>query len=54
MIARGLGNKEIAKALGVELNTVRTHRRLAMRRLNVSNAVEMARIVRRELLLEKE
>jgi DNA-binding NarL/FixJ family response regulator len=54
MIARGLGNKEIAKALGVELNTVRTHRRLAMQRLNVSNAVDMARIVRRELLLEKE
>lgn len=54
MVARGLSNKEIAEALGVEVNTVRTHRRLAMRRVNVSKVVEFALIVRRELLLEKE
>ena len=38
LIGRGLQNKEIARALGLEVNTVETHRKEIARRLEVSGA----------------
>lgn len=38
LIGRGLQNKEIARALGLEVNTVETHRKDIARRLEVSGA----------------
>lgn len=38
LIGRGLQNKEIARALGLEVNTVETHRKEIARRLEVSGS----------------
>lgn len=38
LIGRGLQNKEIARTLGLEVNTVETHRKTIARRLEVSGA----------------
>jgi DNA-binding NarL/FixJ family response regulator len=53
-VARGLQDKEIAQLLNLGLETVRTHRRLAMEKLGATNAIEAARIVRRELMAGEE
>jgi len=42
LIARGLGNKEIAGALHISENTVKTHVRHILEKLNLSNRAEAA------------
>jgi DNA-binding NarL/FixJ family response regulator len=42
LVARGLGNKEIARRLGVEVTTVRAHLRRVYEKLNLASRVELA------------
>lgn len=47
LLAQGLSNKEIGRALGMSDNTVRTHLSVIFRALNVHNRTEAARVARR-------
>jgi DNA-binding NarL/FixJ family response regulator len=42
LIAHGQGTREIAKKLGVSINTVGTHRTRIMRKLHLHNAADIA------------
>ena len=42
MIAQGKTNKEVALALGCSEHTIKTHKTNVMRKLNLSNAVEIS------------
>lgn len=46
-MARGLGNREIAEALSISIDTVRAHLRNVFAKLNVSSRVEAINAVRR-------
>jgi len=39
-VARGLSNQQIARSLGISINTVRTHLRSAFHKLGASNRTE--------------
>lgn len=43
LVAEGKSTKEIADGLNVSISTVNTHRQQIMRKLNIKNAVELAR-----------
>lgn len=51
LIRRGMCNKSIARAMGISITTVRTHRQKLMAKLGLHNAVEVARFASSELLL---
>ncbi len=53
-IARGLGNKEIAAALAISENTVKTHVRHILAKLNVRSRAEAAAYAVRAGLLDEE
>lgn len=42
-IARGVPNREIAKALGINLKTVEGHRAHALKKLNCRNNIELVK-----------
>jgi len=41
LICRGLSSHEVAERLNISFNTVKTHRRLILRRFDVSNTIEL-------------
>lgn len=45
MIAQGMGSQEIADALSISANTVFTHRKKILKKLNAKNTAEMIRIL---------
>ena len=50
-IVDGLNSREIAEKLGLSVRTVDNHRASMMRRLNVKNAVELARVAMEQKLV---
>lgn len=48
MIADGMGNKEIAEQLGKSIRTIETHRFNIMKKLKVSNVVELLKKIEEE------
>ncbi|MBD3627813.1 response regulator transcription factor [Cyclobacterium sp.] len=48
MIAEGIGNKEIAQQLGKSIRTIETHRFNIMKKLRVSNVVELLKKIEEE------
>jgi len=48
MIAGGMGNKEIAEQLGKSIRTIETHRFNIMKKLKVSNVVELLKKIEEE------
>lgn len=48
LLPKGLRNREIAAELGITENTVKTHLRHALRKLNVPNRAQAAALVKRE------
>ena len=54
LVAQGLGNKEIAGALHISENTVKTHVRHILEKLNLSNRAEAAAYAVRNSLIPKD
>lgn len=52
LLAEGRGNREIAEALGISVNTVETHRAAVMRKLEVSSLANLVRYAIRNQLIE--
>ena len=52
LIAEGQASKEIASTLGISLKTVETHRALAMRKVNATNAAGLVRYALRSRLAQ--
>ncbi len=48
LIAEGMANKEIARQLGISINTVHTHRNNIARKLNIHKQTELARYAFKE------
>ena len=47
MVSAGMLNRDIAERLGIAVRTVKLHRMHMMRKLGVSNVIELARIIDR-------
>ena len=47
LLAQGLANKEVARALGISDNTVHVHRQHVMEKTGTSSAAELARLILR-------
>ncbi len=47
-LARGISNREIAKAMGISIKTVDTHRGHLLKKLDCKNNVELCRFMIRE------
>ncbi len=55
LVARGLGSRQIAGHLSIDMETVRSHRRSLMRKLGVHNAASLTRMaLTLNLVLEEE
>lgn len=47
LVNRGFTNREIAEKLGISINTVKNHKQMLFRKINVRNSVELANYVGR-------
>jgi DNA-binding NarL/FixJ family response regulator len=51
LVSEGKANKEIARILSLSINTVETHRKHAMEKLNLHNTAEVVRFALRQQLI---
>ena len=49
LIAKGYANQEIAELLNVSIHTVKNHKQMLFKKINVKNSIELANYVRKEL-----